>query len=250
MPVPLFFLRLQPRIPSLARSFQTKRMVCTFSDAIGVPAWRFKRKKEVKRAPRYCAPFADDIQSSCPLLAQASLFDPLELTRGPKWPNRFQLAPLTNSQSEVDGTLSNEEYNWLTLRAKGGFGCTMTCASHVQRIGQGFPGQLGSWDDKHLAGLKRISDKIREYGSVSSVQLHHAGFRSPADIIGELPVSPSGSEDPKARALTLEEVHQLRDDFIEGAIRAEKAGFDGVELHGAHGENKTFSCRVLDEVGS
>ena len=60
--------------------------------------------------------------------------------------NRFMLAPLTNLQSNSDGTLSDDEFHWLTLRAKGGFGLTMTCAAHVQREGQGFPGQLGIFD--------------------------------------------------------------------------------------------------------
>ena len=70
--------------------------------------------------------------------------------------NRFMLAPLTNTQSYEDGTLSNDEFNWLTLRAKGNFGITMSCASHVQEIGKGFPGQLGIFDDKHIDGLKDL----------------------------------------------------------------------------------------------
>ncbi|QDT10852.1 hypothetical protein K239x_28430 [Planctomycetes bacterium K23_9] len=49
--------------------------------------------------------------------------------------NRFMLAPLTNSQSHQDGTLPDDEYHWLTMRAKGGFGLTMTCAARVQTIG-------------------------------------------------------------------------------------------------------------------
>ena len=57
--------------------------------------------------------------------------------------NRFMLAPLTNTQSHEDGVLSDDEYHWLTKRAQGGFGITMSCASHVQDIGKGFPGQLG-----------------------------------------------------------------------------------------------------------
>ena len=75
----------------------------------------------------------------------------LSFTRGPAMKNRFMLAPLTNCQSRADGTLSDDEFNWLTMRAKGGFGLTMTCAAHVQAVGQGFPGQLGAFDDRHLA---------------------------------------------------------------------------------------------------
>ena len=149
--------------------------------------------------------------------------------------NRFMLAPLTNTQSYEDGTLSNDEFSWLTLRAKGNFGITMSCASHVQEIGKGFPGQLGIFDDKHIDGLKRLTDEIRKYESLSVAQLHHAGMRSPEDIIGEKPVCPSADEETKSRSLSNEEVNFLRDDFINAAVRAKKSGYDGVELHGAHG---------------
>jgi 2,4-dienoyl-CoA reductase-like NADH-dependent reductase (Old Yellow Enzyme family) len=163
------------------------------------------------------------------------LFDPLKLKRGPAWKNRFMLAPLTNLQSHPDGVMSEDEFNWLTRRAVGGFGLTMTCASHVQRQGQGFPGQLGVWDDKHLPGLARLASAIKAQGSHAVVQLHHAGMRSPKDLIGEQPVCPSDNAETGARGLQLDEVYRLRDDFIAAARRAEKAGFDGVELHGAHG---------------
>lgn len=162
-------------------------------------------------------------------------FAPMTLAHGPAWRNAFMLAPLTNTQSHADGTLSDEEFHWLTMRGDGGFGMVMTCAAHVQARGQGFPGQLGAFDDKHIPGLKRIADALRAKGAVSSVQLHHAGLRSPADLIGEAPVGPSEDAETGARALSAAEVEQLTEDFIEGAVRSEKAGFDGVELHGAHG---------------
>jgi 2,4-dienoyl-CoA reductase-like NADH-dependent reductase (Old Yellow Enzyme family) len=164
-----------------------------------------------------------------------TLFEPLRLARGPAWRNRFMLAPLTNHQSHDDGTLSDEEFRWLTKRAEGGFGMVMTCASHVQAIGRGFPGQLGCFDDRHIPGLTRLAAEIRKHGAVSSVQLHHAGIRSPEKLIGTQPVGPSDHSETKSRALTTAEVERLRDDFIAAAIRADKAGFDGVELHGAHG---------------
>lgn len=160
---------------------------------------------------------------------------PLHFTRGPAMANRFMLAPLTNLQSHPDGTLSGDEKHWLEMRAKGGFGLVMTAAAHVQRVGQGFPGQLGIWSDDHLPGLTELAARIRAQGSLSAVQLHHAGMRSPKDLIGEAPVGPFADAETGTRALTTAEVEQLRDDFIAAAVRAEKAGFDGVEIHGAHG---------------
>jgi 2,4-dienoyl-CoA reductase-like NADH-dependent reductase (Old Yellow Enzyme family) len=159
----------------------------------------------------------------------------MSFIRGPAMKNRLMLAPLTNLQSHPDGTLSHDEHRWLTLRAQGGFGLTMTAAAHVQRIGQGFPGQVGIFSDIHIPGLARLAEDIRKAGSLAVVQLHHAGMRSPAGLIGEAPVCPSEDTDTGSRALTLDEVHSLRDDFIAAAVRADKAGFDGVEIHGAHG---------------
>jgi 2,4-dienoyl-CoA reductase-like NADH-dependent reductase (Old Yellow Enzyme family) len=154
---------------------------------------------------------------------------------GMSMPNRFMLAPLTNSQSHDDGTLSDDEYHWLTMRAQGGFGLTMTCASHVQFVGKGFPGQLGIYDDAHIEGHTHLAETIKSYNSLAIIQLHHAGMRSPEDQIHQQPVSASNVEKHNARALSLAEVQQLRDDFIASAIRAQKSGYDGVEVHGAHG---------------
>jgi 2,4-dienoyl-CoA reductase-like NADH-dependent reductase (Old Yellow Enzyme family) len=163
------------------------------------------------------------------------LFSPLSFVRGPAMQNRFMLAPLTNQQSHADGTLSDDEYRWLTLRARGGFGLVMTCASHVQACGQGFAGQLGNWSDLHLPGLTRLAAGIKAGGSLAFTQLHHAGLRSPKNLIGGVPVGPSAEPGNESRALGHEEVLQLREDFIAAAVRAERAGFDGVEVHGAHG---------------
>jgi len=164
-----------------------------------------------------------------------SLFEPMSLTRGPALKNRFVLAPLTNLQSFPDGRLSDDEFKWLTMRAEGGFGLTMTCAASVAPIGLGFPGQLGAHDDMHLEGLSRLAAAIGRGGSHSVVQLHHAGMRSPADIIGAAPVCPSDDAETGARALTLDEVRRTVDAFVAAAQRCDRAGFDGVELHGAHG---------------
>jgi 2,4-dienoyl-CoA reductase-like NADH-dependent reductase (Old Yellow Enzyme family) len=164
-----------------------------------------------------------------------NLYQPLQFKSGGRLKNRFMLAPLTNTQSHSDGTLSDDEYRWLTMRAKGGFGLTMTCAAHVQAVGQGFPGQLGVFGDKHLEGLTRLAQGIKSEDSLALVQLHHAGMRSPAELIGQPPVCPSDNAETGAVGLSTEGVEQLIEDFICAAQRAEKAGFDGVEIHGAHG---------------
>ena len=149
--------------------------------------------------------------------------------------NRFTLAPLTNTQSNEDGTLHEDELNWLTMRAKGGFGLVMTCASHVQEIGKGFPGQLGVFSDAQVSGHIQLTKNIMKYGSLAVIQLHHAGMRSPEELIGEQPVCPSENAEFNSRALSMDEVKALRNDFITAAVRAQLCGYDGIEIHGAHG---------------
>jgi 2,4-dienoyl-CoA reductase-like NADH-dependent reductase (Old Yellow Enzyme family) len=164
-----------------------------------------------------------------------NLFQPLTFRRGLPMKNRFMLAPLTNCQSHDDGVLSEHEFHWLTMRAKGGFGLTSTCAAHVQARGQGFPGQLGIFSDKHVEGLTRLAAAIKRENSLAFVQLHHAGIRAPAGLIRTKAVGPSDNAETNARALSEDEVEQLIEDFVAAAKRAERAGFDGVEVHGAHG---------------
>ncbi len=164
-----------------------------------------------------------------------ALFESLSFRRGPAMKNRFMLAPLTNQQSHADGVLSDDEFRWLTMRAEGGFGLTMTCAASVQGGGQGFSGQLGARDDRHIPGLARLASALRAQETHAVLQLHHAGMRSPAALIGRQPLCPSANAETNARAMTLAEIEQTRDDFIAAARRCERAGFDGVQLHGAHG---------------
>ena len=159
---------------------------------------------------------------------------PLTLGHGPAWKNRLVLAPLTNKQSHADGTLSDAELRWLTMRAQGGFAVTMTCAAHVQANGHAFAGQLGVFDERHLEGLTRLAAAIAAAGSVSMIQLHHGGIRADRALAGDL-VGPSADGETGARALTTGEVEQVRDDFIAAAVRARRAGFLAAEVHGAHG---------------
>lgn len=164
-----------------------------------------------------------------------TLNNPVLFPCGVTMKNKFMLAPLTNTQSHEDGTLSEDEFNWLTMRAKGQFAMVMTCASHVQKIGQGFPGQLGIFSDNLMLGHTKLVDSIHSYGSLAVIQLHHAGMRAPSDLINETPVCPSVNEEFGTRALSLNEIEELKNDFIDAALRSKKCGYDGVEVHGAHG---------------
>lgn len=160
----------------------------------------------------------------------------LSFQSGGQMKNRFMLAPMTNSQSFEDGKLSQDEFHWLTMRAKGGFGLTMTCAANVQPSGKTWSGQLGLFDDTHIEGLTRLADGIKAHDSLAIAQLFHGGIRASREFNGDLPlVGPSDDVETGALALTFTEVEQLREDFIQAAVRCQRAGFDGVELHAAHG---------------
>ncbi|MGE4322726.1 MAG: NADH:flavin oxidoreductase [Sphingobium sp.] len=171
------------------------------------------------------------------------LGDPVQFDHGPPMPNRMMLAPLTNQQSHADGTISGDEHDFYVSRAQGGFGLVMTCAAHVQREGQGFPGQLGIWSDAHVPDLSALADAIRAAGSLSSIQLQHAGKRARPALTGVQAFAPVADAAADVRAMETAEVERLIEDFIQAAVRVEQAGFDGAALHGAHGY---MLCSFLD----
>ncbi|WP_224491386.1 NADH:flavin oxidoreductase [Robertkochia flava] len=169
----------------------------------------------------------------------------LEFPCGKMMKNRFMLAPLTNTQSHEDGTLSEAELHWLTMRAQGGFGMVMTCATLVKFNGKCWQGQLGIYEDTQMEGHQRLARAIKDEGSLAVVQLHHGGMRSDGGLTGEQPVCPSDNAEHQARAMRLEEVWDVRDQFIAAAQRAKACGYDGVEVHGAHGY---LLCQFLSAV--
>ncbi len=162
-----------------------------------------------------------------------SLFEPLVFRTGLSSRNRIVLAPLTNMQSHPDGSLGDDELRWLSSRAEGGFGVVMTCAAHVARDGQGWPGELGVFDDDLLPGLTRLADALRQRGATSIMQIFHGGLRADPKLIGTVPWS--ASEGDGVRAATVDDIERVIDQFAAAAVRARRAGFDGVEIHGAHG---------------
>jgi len=162
-----------------------------------------------------------------------SLFEPLVFRTQLTAKNRIVLAPLTNMQSHADGSLGDDELRWLSSRAEGGFGIVMTCAAHVAKDGQGWPGELGVFDDGLLPGLTRLASALRQSGATSIVQIFHGGLRADPKLIGTVPWS--ASEGDGVRAATADDIARVVDQFAAAAIRARQAGFDGVEIHGAHG---------------
>ena len=139
-------------------------------------------------------------------------------------PVRRMLAPLTNTQSHPDGTLSELELEWLRRRAAGGFDAVSTCAAYVDAGGKAWRGQLGIADDNHDAGLRRLADVTHAEGAALIVQLFHGGLKAElaAERIGPMHTPPA-------------ELERVTATFVAAARRAQRAGVDGVELHGANG---------------
>ena len=157
---------------------------------------------------------------------------PFALPCGLEVRHRIAMAPLTNTQSEVDGTLGDDELRWLVRRAQGGFPWISTCATFVSEEGHAWKGQLGINTDAHVSGLQRLASALEEAGATAVVQLHHGGVK--ADLAPER-LSTVENKDNNTRGATQEDIARVVQDFVAAAQRAERAGFAGVEIHGANG---------------
>ena len=163
----------------------------------------------------------------------------LEIGRGFVLKNRSLLAAMTNKQSNEDGSLSDEEITWLVRRAKGNFAITTSAAANVTETGRGWEGEMGVWGDHQLPGLTKLATRLNSHNTISLVQLFHGGMRAPREINGVQPISASENTEPNmngeyTREMSSTEVNEMIQSFTDAALRCEKAGFDGVELHGAH----------------
>lgn len=119
--------------------------------------------------------------------------------------------------------------------ARGGSGIVITEATAVMKEGRLSTGQLGVWSDDHIPGLSGIAGAVKQEGALSLLQIHHAGLVTRAEV-HPLAKGPSANpEDPRTISMTIQDVEETADAFIRGAVRAKEAGFQGVELHGAHG---------------
>jgi 2,4-dienoyl-CoA reductase-like NADH-dependent reductase (Old Yellow Enzyme family) len=178
------------------------------------------------------------------------LFSPLTL-REITFRNRIGVSPMCEYSSE-DGFANDWHLVHLGSRAVGGAGLVMTEASAVTAVGRISPGDLGIWKDEHIAALSRITAFVKSQGAVPGMQLAHAGRKASTDLpwLGGLPLSPEQGgwtpiEAPSAipfsdahqtpQALSLAGIGDIVKAFASAAARALAAGFEVVELHGAHG---------------
>lgn len=170
------------------------------------------------------------------------LTSPLTLRCGVTLPHRVALAPLTNLQSNGDGTLHEDEFRWLTRRA-GSFSLLSTCAAYVSDEGKAWDGQLGIAGKQHDEGLSRLAAAIAKTDSLGVVQLHHAGAKA---TLAEVKLSTVDDESAGVRGATASDLERVTDAFVAAARRAERAGFAGVEVHGANGYLFTQFLAPLD----
>lgn len=168
------------------------------------------------------------------------LFTPLSLGSA-TLANRLAVAPMTTSQSHPDGTVSEAEGAWLERLAADGYGMVITCAAAVSRSSIAFHNQMSLGDDAHLPGLTALAARLRRYPTLSVVQLCHGGSRAIPALAGQPAQSASRYELPSVpgfvppEELSVAQIEAVVEDFAAAAERAAKAGFGGVEMHGANG---------------
>ncbi|HEX77567.1 MAG TPA: FAD-dependent oxidoreductase [Dehalococcoidia bacterium] len=154
--------------------------------------------------------------------------------------NRMVMPPMVTNFNSEEGFITDRTLAWYEARARGGVGLVITEAACVQApIGRGWRYGLVADDDKFLPGLSRLAEAVHRQGAKLAMQLHHTGRAGRAAITGLDPVGPSPIPEPVAdaptpRELTTEEIAQIIECFARAAERASKAGFDAVEIHGAH----------------
>lgn len=153
--------------------------------------------------------------------------------------NKMIMPAMGSEHGSLDGSVTDELIEYYAARAKGGFGLIITEYAFVEPAGKASPRQLAIYSDEFIPGCKRLTDRIHAEGGKIFMQLHLAGRETVQQISGLQPVAPSAIPCPvlggQPRELSAEEVYDLIEKFGDAAVRAQKAGFDGVELHAAHG---------------
>ncbi|MGP2482275.1 flavocytochrome c [Pantoea eucalypti] len=167
------------------------------------------------------------------------ILNPLTLPNGAVLKNRLVMAPMTTCTGFYDGTVTSELVEYYRARA-GSIGTVIVECCFIDNRGPAFPGAIAIDSDNKIPGLKRIADAIKSEGSTAILQIYHGGRMVEPELIGgKTPVAPSAIAAPREGAtqplaLSAEEVDTMITKFGDAVNRAIKAGFDGVEIHGAN----------------
>lgn len=168
-----------------------------------------------------------------------AVWSPLRFNCGREMANRFAMAPLTTDSSHEDGTAPDNEIEFVRRRSASGFGATISSAAYIEQDGRSWQG-IGAAHEGHLASLSRLAEAMRAAGGLAILQIYDGGRIARPELIGEQRLrAPSavaslrpGAKTP--RAMTADEVQNLIASFRQAASLARRAGFDGVEVHGAN----------------
>ena len=170
-----------------------------------------------------------------------SLFDPIQLGDIDA-ANRIFMSPLTRGRSTDDHVPTEIMIDYYRQRASAGL--IITEGTGISREGLGWPNAPGLWTDEHVEAWKPVTEAVHEAGGRIVAQIWHMGRLSRPDVIGMTPLSSSATRAPyhkepnpygEARAATLDDIARVQDDYATAARNAIRAGFDGVQLHGANG---------------
>jgi 2,4-dienoyl-CoA reductase-like NADH-dependent reductase (Old Yellow Enzyme family) len=186
------------------------------------------------------------------------LFDSIEIN-GMTVPNRFMRSATNDRLAEVSGQVNDAFIHVYEELARGGVGLIVTGHAYVQWSGKASKDMLGGHTDDMIPGLKRLVDTVHQYDSKIVLQINHAGRQTSSQVIGQTPVAPSPVyypvQDGTPREFTGEEIETLIEAYGAAAGRAVAAGFDGVQIHGAHGYGVSqfispYTNRRQDKWGS
>ncbi|MCQ4087459.1 NADH-dependent flavin oxidoreductase [Saccharibacillus sp. JS10] len=166
------------------------------------------------------------------------LFDKVQLNDGITLQNRIVLAPMTHSSSNPDLSVSEAELTYYERRT-GKLGLAITAVAHVMPGGIGFQNQFAAFGEENLPGLTKLATSLKKGGAKAVLQFFHAGIQGPRNLVpnGDV-VGPSAIElqdGSSSRELSHEEIESIILDFGRATDLAIRAGFDGVEIHGANG---------------
>lgn len=167
------------------------------------------------------------------------LLDEMKLSSGVTLKNRVFVSPMTIQSAFYDGGVTEDMIEYYSHRS-GDAGAVVVESAFVEVNGKGFPGALGIDKDDKIIGLTKLANAIKEKGSKAFIQLYHAGrmawpaYNGGAEPIAPSPVAALRPNAPTPREMTEEQIENMIKLFADGARRAIKAGFDGVEIHGAN----------------